>query len=119
MPNRGAYSASKYALEAWTDALRMELHASGVALSLIEPGPVVTAFAENVQQAATQRIENPKIADYFSVTPEAILKRVVHALESRRPKLRYPVSLVCTTVGIGKRFLPGKVLDWFLRRAAG
>lgn len=50
-PGRGAYAASKYAVEAWSDALRMELVHTGVKVSLIEPGPIRTCFTENVAQA--------------------------------------------------------------------
>jgi short-subunit dehydrogenase len=57
-PGRGAYAASKYALEAWSDALRMELRHSGIKVSLIEPGPIRTRFTENVNQ--TQAISRSK-----------------------------------------------------------
>lgn len=49
-PGRGAYAASKFALEGWSDALRMELHGSGIHVSLIEPGPINTRFTSNVHQ---------------------------------------------------------------------
>ncbi|WP_254889521.1 SDR family oxidoreductase, partial [Cronobacter sakazakii] len=54
-PGRGAYAASKYALEAWSDALRMELRYSGVKVSLIEPGPIRTRFTENVNQTQADK----------------------------------------------------------------
>ncbi len=49
--SRGAYAASKFALEAWSDALRMELHSSGIQVSLIEPVPIPTHFTQNTNQA--------------------------------------------------------------------
>ncbi|EPQ9072445.1 SDR family oxidoreductase, partial [Cronobacter sakazakii] len=69
-PGRGAYAASKYALEAWSDALRMELRYSGVKVSLIEPGPIRTRFTENVNQTqADKPVENPGIAARFTLGP--------------------------------------------------
>ncbi len=61
-PGRGAYAASKYALEAWSDALRMELHTSGVRVSLIEPGPIHTRFTDNVTQGEQDNpVQNPAL----------------------------------------------------------
>ncbi len=58
-PGRGAYAASKYALEAWSDALRMELRHSGIKVSLIEPGPIRTRFTDNVNQTQSDKpVEN-------------------------------------------------------------
>ena len=116
-PGRGAYAASKYALEAWSDALRMELHTTGVRVSLIEPGPISTSFTDNVNQAEQDRpVKNPGIAARFTLPPEAILPKLHHALESRHPRLRYPVTLVTHIMGLLRRILPGRVMDVFLRR---
>lgn len=116
-PGRGAYAASKYALEAWSDALRMELHASGVRVSLIEPGPIHTCFTDNVSQAQQDRpVKNPGIAARFTLPPEAILPKLRHALESRHPRLRYPVTLVAHVMSLLRRLLPGRMLDRFLRQ---
>ncbi|NYY75212.1 oxidoreductase [Escherichia coli] len=58
-PGRGAYAASKYALEAWSDALRMELRHSGIKVSLIELGPIRTRFTDNVNQTQSDKpVEN-------------------------------------------------------------
>ncbi len=116
-PGRGAYAASKYALEAWSDALRMELHASGVRVSLIEPGPINTPFTRNVSQALQdQPVKNPGIAARFALPPQAILPKLHHALESRCPRLRYPVTLVTHAITLLRRLLPGRAMDCFLRR---
>lgn len=115
-PGRGAYAASKYALEAWSDALRMELRHSGIKVSLIEPGPIRTRFTENVNQ--TQRdapVENPGIAARFTLGPEAVVAKVRHAFESDKPKLRYPVTLVTWAVMLLKRLLPGRIMDKILQ----
>ncbi|OSN06193.1 short-chain dehydrogenase/reductase [Lonsdalea iberica] len=115
-PGRGAYAASKYALEAWSDALRMELHGSGIHVSLIEPGPISTQFSANVNQTQRDRpVTNPGIAKRFTLTPEAILPKLRHALESPRPKLRYPVTLMTHALSILRRLLPGRALDGLLR----
>jgi len=115
-PGRGAYAASKYALEAWSDALRMELYGSGIEVSLIEPGPIKTRFTENVNQSDnTQPVTNPGIAKRFTLPPEAILPKLHHALESPKPKLRYPVTLVAHALSLLRRILPGRYLDKVLR----
>ncbi|EOC1279637.1 SDR family oxidoreductase [Cronobacter turicensis] len=114
-PGRGAYAASKYALEAWSDALRMELRYSGVKVSLIEPGPIRTRFTENVNQTQTDKpVENPGIAARFTLGPEAVVAKVRHAFESPSPRIRYPVTLVTHAVGILKRLLPTRMMDKIL-----
>ncbi len=115
-PGRGAYAASKYALEAWSDTLRMELHGSGIRISLIEPGPIKTRFTENVNQTQQDKpVNNPGIAARFTLPPEAVLPKLRHALESRHPRLRYPVTLVAHALSILRRLLPGWMLDRILR----
>ncbi|EPW7975640.1 SDR family oxidoreductase [Cronobacter turicensis] len=114
-PGRGAYAASKYALEAWSDALRMELRYSGVKVSLIEPGPIRTRFTENVNQTQTDKpVENTGIAARFTLGPEAVVAKVRHAFESPNPRIRYPVTLVTHAVGILKRLLPTRMMDKIL-----
>ncbi len=115
-PGRGAYAASKYALEAWSDALRMELHHSGIKVSLIEPGPIRTQFSQNVNQTQSDKpVENPGIAARFTLGPEAVVEKVRHAFESPKPKLRYPVTLVAHALSWLRRLLPGRMLDKILR----
>ena len=114
-PGRGAYAASKYALEAWSDALRMELRHSGIKVSLIEPGPIRTRFTENVNQTQSDKpVENPGIAARFTLGPEAVVAKVRHAFESPKPKLRYPVTVVTWVVSLLKRILPGRAMDKIL-----
>ncbi|MHA7848061.1 SDR family oxidoreductase [Serratia sp. D1N4] len=113
---RGAYAASKFALEAWSDALRMELHGTGIQVSLIEPGPLTTHFTQNVNQTQSdQPVHNPRIAKLLTLPPEAVLPKLCHALESPKAKLRYPVTLLAHAMGILRRLLPGRVLDWMMR----
>lgn len=118
-PGRGAYAASKYALEAWSDTLRMELHGSGLHVSLIEPGPLSTRFTDNVAQTQAEApVTNPGIARRFTLPAEAVLPKLHHALESPRPRLRYPVTLVAHTLSLLRRCLPGRCLDALLRARA-
>ncbi len=116
-PGRGAYAASKYAVEAWSDALRLELYGTGIKVSLIEPGPIQTQFSANVQQTDKQKkVTNPGIVKRFALGPEAVLPKLYHALTSPHPKLRYPVTFVTYAVGWLKRLLPGVLLDKILRQ---
>lgn len=115
-PNRGVYAASKYALEAWSDTLRMELHGTGIHVSLIEPGPLHSNFTLNVKQTQSDKpIINPSLADKFTLGAEAVLPKLRHALESPRPKLRYPVTLITHAVVVARRLLPARLLDRLLR----
>jgi len=115
-PRRGVYAASKFALEAWSDTLRMELHGTGIQVSLIEPGPLSSNFTANVSQSqADQPVENPGIARRFTLKPEAVLPKLHHALENPRARLRYPVTLVAHALTVLKRLLPGRLLDKILR----
>lgn len=115
-PGRGAYAASKYALEAWSDALRMELRHSGIKVSLIEPGPIHTRFTDNVNQTqADKPVQNPGIAARFTLGPEAVVAKVRHAFESPKPKIRYPVTVVTHAVGLLRRLLPARMMDKILQ----
>ncbi len=133
---RGAYNASKYAVEGLTDTLRLELAGSGVHVSLIEPGPITSRFRENALEAFDRRIDSdrsPHSAYYerleqrrlkpqkptpFTLGPEAVHKRLVHALESRRPRRRYPVTFPTYVFATLRRVLPASVLDRILARAS-
>ncbi|PIJ50670.1 oxidoreductase [Erwinia sp. OLTSP20] len=113
---RGAYAASKYALEAWNDALRHELHGSGIRVSLIEPGPIDTRFSDNVNQTQRDKpVQNPGIAARFTLPATAILPALRHALESHHPRLRYPVTLVSWGITFLLRLLPATIMDMILR----
>ncbi|MBI6548732.1 SDR family oxidoreductase [Xenorhabdus lircayensis] len=115
-PGRGAYAASKYALEAWSDTLRGELAKTGIKVSLIEPGPINTRFTENVNQ--TQRdhpVENSSLTRRFTLMPEDVVAKLVHALESPNPKLRYSVTLLTYAVKVMRRILPEKWFDKIVR----
>lgn len=131
---RGAYVASKYAIEGLTDTLRLELRGSGIHVSLIEPGPIDSRFRENARKMflkhidpelsvhrtqylkQRERMEKQGAAQPFTLPPQAILKRVIHALESRRPKARYPVTFPTYLFTVLKRVMPTPALDAILNK---
>lgn len=135
MPFRGAYNASKYAIEGLSDTLRLELIGTQVFVSLIEPGPIATQFRANALKAlqkyididssfhrdkylaALNRLSKPGTAVPFTLPPEAVLKRVIHALEARHPQPRYYVTLPTYLFGFLKRILGVRFLDRLLVKA--
>ncbi len=135
MPFRGAYNASKFAIEGWSDTLRLELIGSGVFVSLIEPGPIATQFRANAMKAFERYIDTEKsfhrekylalqnrlnkkgAAVPFTLPPEAVLKKVIHALETKTPLPRYYVTFPTYLFGFLKRILPISILDKILAKA--
>lgn len=130
-PYRGAYCASKFALEALTDSLRLELRDSGISVSLIEPGPIRTRFLGSAldrfkdtidwqgsvhRQAYEARLRQLEAGgrQSFKLEPEAVVEKLVHAIESRRPKLRYYVTTPTFAADVMRRVLPTRLLDRFL-----
>lgn len=133
-PIRGAYNASKYAVEALSDALRVELKDTHIKVSLVEPGPITTKFGENVvkenlmanmdkspNKERYQRIminrENPRKGFSifsFSLPPEAVADKILHALTSEKPRRRYYVTLPTYFFAIIKRLCPAAVIDWLM-----
>lgn len=136
MAYRGAYNASKYAIEGLADTLRLELHGSGISVSLIEPGPIESRFRANAMQkyqqhidkttsphqavytAMEKRLQKPGPAAPFTLGPEAVTHKLIHALESRRPKVRYYVTFPTYLFAVLKRLLPARGLDAILRRVS-
>jgi NAD(P)-dependent dehydrogenase (short-subunit alcohol dehydrogenase family) len=134
---RGAYNAVKFALEGLTDTLRQELAGTGIEVSLVEPGPITSRFRENClphfhkhidwqgsvhrgqYEAQMARLNTPGPAAPFTLPAEAVLARVVHALESRRPRPRYPVTVPAVAFWWLRRLLPVRAMDWVLMRASG
>ena len=135
MPMRGAYNASKFAIEGFSDTLRLELAGTDIHVSLIEPGPVESRFRANAYRAfrqhiamedsvhreryrkMIQRFETAGPVQPFTLPPEAVLKRVLHALESKRPRIRYPVTVPTYLFAALKRVLTDRMLDRILRRS--
>ncbi|UTW12828.1 SDR family NAD(P)-dependent oxidoreductase [Marinobacterium rhizophilum] len=136
---RGAYNASKFALEGLSDTLRQELHGSGIQVSLIETGPVISHFRDNAYAKFKQNIDRSnsphrdtyaaveqRLAalgdsgkkDPFTLRPEAVLVKVLHALEAHQARPRYYVTTPTHIFGTLRRLLPTRALDWVLRAVA-
>ncbi|MDP2178966.1 SDR family oxidoreductase [Methylicorpusculum sp.] len=134
MTYRGAYNASKFALEGLADTLRLELHGTGIYLSIIEPGPILSDFRKNafilykknidisksfhqntyLKMEARLQKEGPAVS--FTLPAEAVSEKVIHALESKRPKIRYYVTFPTYLFAFLKRVLPISWLDALLRK---
>jgi short-subunit dehydrogenase len=127
-PYRGAYCASKFAIEALADSLRMELAISGIKVVLIEPGPIASRFVEHALQAYRRNIDlegSPHRVIYrariarleeggsqtFKLGPEAVAAKLVKALESRTPKPRYYVTVLPYVAAFLRRLLTTRALD--------
>jgi len=128
---RGPYVASKFALEGYSDVLRLELAGSGLHVVLIEPGPIRTKIRENAQshyarwteKADTpwagfyKRVVEPRLyaenppPDRFELGPEAVTAKLIRALEARNPHPRYYVTTPTYMLGYVKRALPTRWLD--------
>ncbi len=131
---RGAYNASKFALEGLADTLRIELHDTNINVVLIEPGPILSQFRKNsfemfkknihpesspfreIYRSIEDRLTHDGPAVPFTLPPEAVFKKVILALESPRPKIRYYVTIPTYLFGGLRRILPDRALDWCLRR---
>jgi|TARA_B110000908_G_scaffold168691_1_gene224122 NAD(P)-dependent dehydrogenase (short-subunit alcohol dehydrogenase family) len=135
MPWRGAYNASKFALEGLTDTLRIEMRDTNIKIVLIEPGPITTKFRENSiphferwinwkdAARATQyetkllkRLYTSDGPDPFELPADAVVKKLIHALDSSRPRPRYFVTTPTYMMAALRRLLPTRILDWVLSR---
>ena len=132
LPYRGAYNCSKFALEGLTDTLRLELAGSGIHVSLIEPGPIATRFRDNAFAAYERHIDAEASAHAqtycylvrrlrgeagktpFTLPSEAVVEKLIHAIESPRPRARYYVTFPTHLFGFLKRILPTRWMDWVL-----
>lgn len=129
VPVVGAYCASKYAMEALSDALRVELRGTGVYVSLIEPGAIITEFRRNAVNAGesaayeasrftsayekemARRKKQRPTPNFFKRPPEDVAKKIQHALESPRPHSRYRVTPTAHIAAFLKRLLPTQAFD--------
>jgi len=131
---RGAYVATKYALEGLSDVMRMELRSAGIHVALIEPGPITTDFRLNARKQFERwiRWEESALADLyrdrllkrlydagdqkdrFELPPSAVTKKLIHALESPRPHARYFVTVPTYGANLIRRLLPTRLSDMIL-----
>ncbi|MGQ0333761.1 SDR family oxidoreductase [Halomonas elongata] len=135
LPYRGAYVCSKFALEGLTDTLRQELMGSGIHVSLIQPGPITSRFRENAHRAfkanidtahsahadtyekVEARLANPDGKTPFALGPDAVVEKLIHALEHPRPRPRYAVTLPTHLFAALKRVLSTRGMDRVLLRS--
>ena len=126
---RGAYVATKFAMEGLVDVLRIEMRGTGIAVSLIEPGPITSKIRENSiphferhidwkgsarrpeYEGLLHRLYESRGPDRFELPPSAVSRRLVHALESRRPRARYPVTTPAWIATVARRILPTRAAD--------
>ena len=132
---RGAYVATKFAMEGLTDVLRIEMQGTGIEVILIEPGPIATKIRENAvphferwidwKHSARRdqyvslrgRLYDKKVKkDRFELGPEAVTAKLIRALEDRRPKPRYYVTTPTWLMGFARRLLPTRALDWVISK---
>lgn len=130
---RGAYNASKYALEGLSDTLRLELTGTDIYVSLIEPGPIRSAFRRNALQKFLEHIDrdhSPFSEEYvkklealqsdkdapFTLGEDAVYQALRHALESKHPKERYRVTKPTSWFWFAKRTLSTRMMDKILRK---
>lgn len=135
-PAAGLYSCSKFALEAMSDVLRMELKSFNIRVSVVEPGPVVTDFFEAAWEKVQQNVTLPKQTSYEPVfeniqgidrqvksigwTPEQVAEVIIKALNARHPRPRYIAATGGRTlVFLMTKILPTWIKDEFWKRFYG
>ena len=132
---RGAYVATKFALEGLTDTLRLEMADTPIHVILLEPGPIASRIRENAiphferwidwkgsaraaqYDGLRNRLYSDSGPDRFELPATAVTRRLRHALEHPRPRPRYHITLPTRGLGVARRLLPTRALDWILRRA--
>ncbi len=132
---RGAYVSTKFALEGLTDVLRIEMQGTGISVSLLEPGPIPTKIRQNSiphfekwiawetsaraeeYRPLLNRLYHPSTGpDRFEMPCSAVTAKLIHALESPRPRPRYYVTYATTLMGFARRILPTRALDWLIAK---
>jgi len=131
---RGAYVSTKFALEGLTDVLRLEMHSQPIDVILIEPGPITSKIRVNAQPHFEKWIDwensplgklyefglRPRLydtsgePDKFELPASAVTIKLIHALESKRPKPRYYVTVPTYLSGFLRRILSTRAFDWIL-----
>ncbi len=135
MPWRGAYVATKFALEGLTDTLRIEMRDTAIKVILIEPGPVTSKIRQNsiahferwidweaspraakYRSGLLKRLYEERGPDRFELPPQAVTAKLLRALEARNPRPRYYVTTPTYIMGALRRILPSRALDWILAK---
>jgi NAD(P)-dependent dehydrogenase (short-subunit alcohol dehydrogenase family) len=134
-PWRGAYNASKFALEGLTDTLRVEMRDTAIKVILIEPGPINTRFrlnaiphfekwidwqasprADQYREKLIKRLYKDTGKDRFELPASAVTVKLLHAIEAPKPRARYYVTVPTYLMGTFRRILPTRALDWVLAK---
>ncbi|WP_127902100.1 SDR family NAD(P)-dependent oxidoreductase [Solirhodobacter olei] len=132
---RGAYVATKFALEGLTDVMRIEMRDTPLKFILIEPGPVTSRIRVNAiphferwvnwqaspragqyRDQLRKRLYEDRGPDPFELPAAAVTRKLVHALESARPRARYYVTTPTYLMGALRRILPTSALDWLIAK---
>lgn len=132
---RGAYVATKFAMEGLSDVLRVEMRGTGIEVILIEPGPITSRIRENSVPHFEKWIDweaSPRAAEYrsllhrlydaktapdrFELPASAVTGALIRACESPRPRARYHVTTPTRLMGAARRILPTRALDWLIAR---
>ncbi|MCV2894378.1 SDR family NAD(P)-dependent oxidoreductase [Lentibacter sp. XHP0401] len=132
---RGAYSSTKFALEGLTDTLRIEMRDTPLHIITVEPGPITSDIRKNsippferyvdwkasprraqYEESLLARLYEARGPDRFELPASAVTKKLVHALESARPKPRYFVTTPTYLMAAARRLLPTRVLDWLIAK---
>ncbi len=137
MPYRGAYNASKFAIEALADTLRLEVKKYNIQVSLIQPGPIISQFRANSYlqfkrwiankptvytknyQVMLDRLDTAESKTPFVLKEAAVTKALIHAIEHKKPKIRYRITTPTIAFSLLKRLLPARLLDLLLIKAGG
>ncbi len=135
-PWRGAYVSTKYAIEGLTDTLRIEMRDTDIEVILIQPGPIRSNIRKNSVPHFERWINwqaSPRAAQYrdsllqrlyatdlgpdrFELPPQAVTKKLAHALTARRPHPRYMVTTPTYISKFARRLLPTRLLDWIIAK---
>lgn len=131
---RGAYNATKHAMEGLTDTLRLEMWGTPIKIILIEPGPITSQIRQNsvahferhidTENSARKtqyknlkkRLYEEKEPDIFELPASAVTKKLIHALEHKRPRARYYVTTPTYVMGFLKRVSSTRMLDKVLAK---
>ena len=132
---RGAYSSTKFALEGLTDTLRIEMRDTPLHIITIAPGPITSDIRKNsippferfvdwqssarraqYEESLMGRLYESRGPDRFELPASAVTAKLIHALESARPKPRYFVTTPTYLMAAARRLLPTRVLDWLIAK---
>ena len=137
LPYRGLYSATKYSIEALTDALRRENYDSKIKFVLIQPGPINTDIKKKsikhfekwidwkksihqktYENKVIKRLYDDNYKDSFNsyeLQPDEVTKILINVLNSKKPKARYKITIQTKIAQIMIKLLPTNTLDWFFK----